>query len=331
MRNIHKIYGFLVIVLVILSSSFIYTNKFALSTLELTGIAEKYEFFKPVINKLMKKGVDSAFIYQLLSDSSTYFNEKYVQISVPSYKPKKSSNSNDPNRVYPQFANDFSITQITKFIQDNYEILDKMEQKYSVSKDVVASLLWVESRYGSYLGNHNIVNVFLNQALVDETDFIEFNLKRLKEKYNPDEKETVELQNKLKARSKSKANFAINELVALYRLQDKLPYKSTELKGSYAGAFGISQFLPSSYSRWAVDGSGDGKIDLYDVNDAIFSAANYLANHGWKSDSTSQRKAVFAYNHSTVYVNTIFYLSQRVEDYQAKLFFLPLKFQILSF
>ena len=325
MRNLLKIYGFFVLIVIMLSSAVISTNKFALSTLQLTGVEEKYEFFKPVIHKLIQKGVDSSYIHQLLSDSAIYFNEKYVQINV-SIKKSDSTTIIDTNKVYPSFANDYSTLQITKFIQDNYEILDRMEQQFHIPKNIITSLLWVETKLGNYLGNHNIANVYFNQALVNESDFIEFNMKRLKDKYHPDKKETVELKHKLVTRSKSKANMAVNELVALYRLQDKLPYKSTEIKGSYAGAFGISQFLPTSYSKWAIDGNGDGVIDLYSVEDAIFSAANYLSKHGWGDDSLSRRKAVYAYNHSTIYVNTIFYLSERVQDYQAKLFFLPLNF-----
>lgn len=330
MRKLLKIYGFFVLLVIMLSSAVISTNKYALSTLQLTGVEEKYEFFKPVITKLIKKGVDSSYIHQLLSDTAIYFNEKYVQINV-SIKKSDSTTIIDTNKVYPSFANDYSTLQITKFIQDNYEILDRMEQQYSIPKNIIASLLWVETKFGNYLGNHYIANVYFNQALVDESDFIEFNMKRLKDKYHPDKKETVELKQKLVSRSKSKSTMAINELTALYHLQDKLPYKSTEIKGSYAGAFGISQFLPSSYSKWAIDGNNDGIIDLYNVEDAIFSAANYLSKHGWGDDSLSRRKAVYAYNHSTIYVNTIFYLSERVQDYQAKLFFLPLKFQILNF
>lgn len=330
MRKLSKILKFCLLLVIMLSSAVISTNKLALSTLELTGIEEKYEFFKPVINKLIKKGVDSSFIHQLLSDSSIYFNEQYVQINVSLDKSKKTTPS-DSNKVYPNFVNEYSTLQITKFIQDNYEILDRMEQQFHIPKNIITSLLWVETKLGNYLGNHNIANVYFNQALVDESDYIEFNLKRMKDKYNPDKKETVELRHKLITRSKSKANMAVNELVTLYRLQDKLPYKSTEIKGSYAGAFGISQFLPSSYSKWAIDGNNDGIIDLYNIEDAIFSAANYLSKHAWGDDSLSKRKAVYAYNHSTVYVNTIFYLSESVQDYQARLFFLPLKFQILNF
>jgi membrane-bound lytic murein transglycosylase B len=330
MKKMRNILVFFVLLLLMLSSAVISTNKFALSTLELTGIEEKYEFFKPVIHKLIKKGVDSSYIHQLLRDSSIYFNEKYAQINV-SLSKKDTSLKPDTNKVYSQFTNEFSTLQITKFIQDNYEVLCRMEQRFSIPKSIVASLLWVETKCGNYLGNHFIANVYFNQALVDEPQFVDYNFKRLKDKYNLNKKEAAELKQMLITRSKSKANMAISELVALYHLQDKLPYNSTEIKGSYAGAFGISQFLPSSYAKWAIDGNGDGKIDLYNIDDAIFSAANYLSKHGWRDDSLAQRKAVYAYNHSTTYVNTIFYLSDRVQDYQAKLFFLPLKFQVLTF
>jgi membrane-bound lytic murein transglycosylase B len=53
-------------------------------------------------------------------------------------------------------------------------------------------------------------------------------------------------------------------------------------KGSYAGAMGLGQFMPSSFQRWAVDFDGDGRRDLWNTEDAIGSVANYFAAHGWR-------------------------------------------------
>jgi soluble lytic murein transglycosylase-like protein len=71
---------------------------------------------------------------------------------------------------------------------------------------------------------------------------------------------------------------------------------------SSAGAVGWMQFLPSTWRRWGVDASGDGVADPYDPQDAIFSAARYLAAAGARTDL---RRAIFAYNHADWYVNEI--------------------------
>ena len=86
-----------------------------------------------------------------------------------------------------------------------------------------------------------------------------------------------------------------------------------DLKGSWAGAFGICQFLPSSYLNWAVDGNDDGNINLYEMDDAIFSVANYLINHGWSEQPEDQKKAVFTYNNSSDYVDAVIQLAAKLK------------------
>ncbi|MFW5663030.1 MAG: lytic transglycosylase domain-containing protein, partial [Bacteroidota bacterium] len=86
------------------------------------------------------------------------------------------------------------------------------------------------------------------------------------------------------------------------------------LEGSWAGAFGISQFLPSSYINWAVDGDDNGIIDLFTLEDAVFSVGNYLKVNGWDDEENSRRDAVFHYNNSSAYVNAVFSLASMLED-----------------
>lgn len=62
------------------------------------------------------------------------------------------------------------------------------------------------------------------------------------------------------------------------------------------GAFGLCQFLPSSYLSFAIDGNGDGVVDLFNVEDVIFSVANYLKKHGWSDSFYHKVSALYAYN-----------------------------------
>jgi membrane-bound lytic murein transglycosylase B len=98
-------------------------------------------------------------------------------------------------------------------------------------------------------------------------------------------------------------------LVALLSMHDLQRVDDLyNIRGSYAGAFGMPQFLPSSYLSWAVDGNQDRRIDLNDPSDAIASIANFLKVHGWKKKGSLEEnmRAVWEYNHSQHYVNTIF-------------------------
>lgn len=79
--------------------------------------------------------------------------------------------------------------------------------------------------------------------------------------------------------------------------------------GSSAGATGPMQFMPATFRRYGVDGDGDGVAVITDVDDAIFSAANYLRASG---GSTNIRRGLFAYNHSDAYVNKVLGVARSV-------------------
>lgn len=79
---------------------------------------------------------------------------------------------------------------------------------------------------------------------------------------------------------------------------------------STAGAVGHMQFLPSTFNAYAIDGNGDGQRSPWNVQDAIFTAANYLASSGYKKDV---RKAIWHYNHAEWYVNKVLATSERIK------------------
>jgi len=80
------------------------------------------------------------------------------------------------------------------------------------------------------------------------------------------------------------------------------------------GAVGWPQFLPSSLIDYGADGNGDGLIDLYNPDDAIFSTANYLRGHGWCEARfpTDQEQVIWAYNHSKPYVRTVLGIADKL-------------------
>ena len=81
-----------------------------------------------------------------------------------------------------------------------------------------------------------------------------------------------------------RARFFSKELEQFVLLTQRQGIDALTVKGSYAGAMGLGQFMPSSYRAYARDGNADGRIDLWNsVDDAIFSVANYLKRHGWRT------------------------------------------------
>jgi len=88
-------------------------------------------------------------------------------------------------------------------------------------------------------------------------------------------------------------------------------FDPVKINGSFAGAMGIAQFMPSNIEPLARDGNNDGKIDLFDDADAIASIAYYLKKHGWRPgiDRQQAEKVIYHYNHSKRYVEAVLKIS----------------------
>ena len=137
------------------------------------------------------------------------------------------------------------------FIKKNLQTLERAEAQFGVPKEVITAILGVETRYGKIMGSYRVL---------DALSTLSFDYPR-------------------------RSNFFSQELINLLLLARENNLDIFKLKGSYAGAMGYGQFIPSSYRAYAVDFDNDGFVDLLNsVEDAIGSIANYLFQHGWKSN-----------------------------------------------
>jgi len=142
------------------------------------------------------------------------------------------------------------INQGLKFWQTHADVLARAEKEFGVPAEVIVAIIGVETRYGRIMGSYRVVDALATLGF-DYPKRGKFFRKQL-------------------------AEYA--QLVAEEKM-DPLAQK-----GSYAGAMGFGQFIPSSYRAYAVDFDGDGKRDILTNRvDAIGSVANYFARHGWKS------------------------------------------------
>jgi len=265
------------------------------------NIAVNSNTFKPVVDKLLERGADTNFVNFLLSLPKTKFSDRYVKVNVTGYL-----STTDYSHNY----NTLSVNRTKQFIAKHRNQLEAAQKRFGVEIQFIAAILWVETRHGGYLGNNHIPSVYLSTALASEEKYIELNIIEMDKKFAGNRKEREKLVERIRTRSKSKSDWAINQLLALEAIKDKLPYSLDSLFGSWAGAFGMSQFLPSSYKSWAVDGNSDGIIDLFNVDDAIFSVANYLKSNGWGTSMEDKRKAIFHYNNSRAYVDAVVKLAE---------------------
>ncbi|MEZ4742462.1 MAG: lytic murein transglycosylase [Bdellovibrionota bacterium] len=197
---------------------------------------------------------------------------------------------------YSSFKKPYSLYLTRKFLKKWRTRFLRAEAKYGVDKEAIASIILVETGLGSIKGRYHVMSVFA--SIVVE------GLKSLEE---------GDLENE--ARYEKKVDWATNELKSLLIAGSEKKLNVLTLKGSRSGAFGICQFLPSSFQKWAIDGDKDNRINLHTPQDAIPSVANYLKNHGWKRGlkHKDNRGAVFNYNNSNIYVDVILHVAEKLK------------------
>ena len=149
------------------------------------------------------------------------------------------------------FIEDKRIKNGKKFIKQNIDSLNRAEKEFGVPKEIIVSILGVETRYGKIMGSYRVIDSLTTLGL----DY------------------------------PRRSAFFKDELVKFFLLTRENNLDIYSIKGSYAGAMGYGQFISSSYRAYAVDFDGDDDIDLFNsVDDAIGSIANYLKVHGWKKN-----------------------------------------------
>lgn len=203
---------------------------------------------------------------------------------------------------YKHYTHAESIDKARVFSRKWRSQLEKASKRYKVDAEVIVGILLVETNLGLYKGEHLLLSVF-SSVFVDSRHL----LKSGQFKSDPAMRKRLEKKNA----------WALQELKALLQMKKRFHFDLYKLKGSYAGAFGLPQFLPSSYVKWAVSSHTRGKRspDLYYEPDAIHSVASFLKAHGYKIGAAKRqrKKAVWSYNNSNVYVDTVFGVAHYVK------------------
>ena len=146
------------------------------------------------------------------------------------------------------FMTDSRISAGVAFAKENAAALKRAEDEYGVAPEIIVAIIGVETRYGGNMGSYRVID----------------SLSTLAFDYPP------------------RAKFFMGQLEHFLIMTREQGFDAMELKGSYAGAMGMGQFIPSSFRDFAVDFDGDGKADIWsNTTDAIGSVANYFAKHKW--------------------------------------------------
>ena len=118
----------------------------------------------------------------------------------------------------------------------------------------------------------------------------------------------------VRARARVLDDMFYPEVRATFQVAGTLGLSPLEMTGSPSGAFGAPQFLPTSYQRYGEDGNGDGRVDLYEMDDAAASTARFLEAHGWRPGLTraQQRAVIWSYNRSDAYIDAVLQLAAQL-------------------
>ena len=146
-------------------------------------------------------------------------------------------------------ANILKVRQGKSLYKKQKKIIDKVENDFAVEKELLLALMGVETNFGNYLGKMDIISSLATLSY-----------------------------------DKRRSAFFTNELIILLKLIDKKIINKDILFGSWAGAFGNFQFMPSTIKSYAIDFNNNSLIELKKMEDSFASAANYINKIGWKKN-----------------------------------------------
>lgn len=234
-----------------------------------------------------------------------------ADLALPESKrpaPKKTLIASDGRSVYNGYLTKNNLKLLEDYYFSNKDTLEKMSGKYGVPAEVVAGILMVETRFGEFLGNDPAFRILAGMSLSADFKIIEPHLDGIE--INDESKKFLE------EKAGIKGAWAYNELKSLLLHVKENKIKPMSIPGSIYGAIGISQFMPSNVLLFGSDGNSDGMVNLFDIEDAIFSVGSYFKGHGWEGDMSSFQKRqdlVLKYNYSRRYANTVLALADHLE------------------
>jgi len=210
---------------------------------------------------------------------------------------------------YEQFLTAYSVNKAERYLKRYGKSLEETHRRFGVEPEVVVAVLMVETALGTYPGKYLAVNVLSTMAASDGTEVKAKILGSLTE-----EQLKMQTTSVISARLAKRAARGYRELKALIDYIQQNDVDPFTVYGSSEGAIGIPQFLPSNIENYGRDGNEDGRIDLFNHDDAIASVAYFLRAHRWgRAQSDKAKKRVLLhYNRSTYYADTVYTLAQKL-------------------
>ena len=256
--------------------------------------------YQSLIPRLSQDGFDAEFLSRLLMDSRSE--------PIPSAMAIPLTPREIPE-IYEQFLTPEAILLAKRFLQENSAILNEAEKRFSVDREVITAILFVESRFGENIGKFRVLPTLASMAVMDSPENVEANYSVLRA---ADPEMTYD---RVQGMAKKRASWAYQELKSFLLIVLRENIDPLEIRGSYAGAVGMAQFVPSSYLAYAESKNGFERW-LTSKEDAIFSIGNYLKSHGWNKNFPleKKKKILWYYNHSKPYIETVLLIAQKIKN-----------------
>lgn len=256
-------------------------------------------FYDGLQKRLIADGFNAGRIQRLYHNHAVFFEAQGVTAYFQ---------HNEATLDYDKLTHPSYIDEARKYMHQHKRALRRARKRYGVDPRVVTAVILVETRFGAYVGKRSILNTLSTMAALTDAAPREYIWEQL-----PPEARTDRAEYDRKA--DRKAGWAYKELKAFLIYTQRYGIDPAKVVGSYAGAVGIPQFMPSNILAYGRDGDGDGHIDLFKDSDAIFSIANFLKNFGWKPGLSRHQayNVLLNYNHSKYYVNAILKIAHLLE------------------
>ena len=209
-----------------------------------------------------KKGISKNTINNVLA------NAKFLP-KVIEYDRRQPEHYEDTDTYIKKRANESRVINGKLIYDTNKKLINEIEEKFNVEKELLLALMGIETNFGKYLGKMDIISSLATLSF-----------------------------------DKRRSDFFTKELITLLKLIDNKIINPNILFGSWAGAFGNFQFMPSTIKKYAVDYNKNNNIELKDIADSIASAANYINKIGWKKNEPCYLKITLKDNVPKKYLNS---------------------------
>tara|TARA_Y100001958_G_C21171879_1_gene503496 strand:+ start:144 stop:1139 length:996 start_codon:yes stop_codon:yes gene_type:complete len=198
------------------------------------------------LNNFKKKAINSGVSKTTVEDVMN--NAKFLP-KVIEYDRFQPEFYEDTNTYIKKRTNQKKVKKGLLLYEKEKELINLIEKKFLVEKELLLALMGIETNFGKYLGKMDIISSLATLSF-----------------------------------DKRRSSFFTNELLILLKLIDKKVIDKDILYGSWAGAFGNFQFMPSTIKSYAIDYNNNSDIELKNIEDSFASAANYIKRIGWKKN-----------------------------------------------